>query len=143
MRVTVSDALSGTPVSHASGTLDLVERKQEAFFFDLCRFETDLAGRADARFGLPGHLLPEDSPRSDLYRLRVETSSPTGHDRMSLPILLERAYRLLVETDARVYRPGETVRVRGLVVDEVMLQPQPYVTVELELRDFHPPAEGG
>ena len=144
MRVTVSDGTNGRPVAQATGRLELVRANQEAPFYDLCSFVTDAAGRAETRFLLPGRLIPEGQGRSDLFQVRVEASTSygagegvggIGHDRFALPILLERTYRLLLETDAGAYRPGETVRVRGLVADEVMLQPQPYVGVQLELHD--------
>lgn len=123
------------PVSGARGTLDLVERDSGRPFYHLCQFTTDPDGSASVGFALRGLLLEADGVRTDRYLLALGVLSEHGSDWVALPVTLQRAYRLLLDTDQPLYRPGQRVRVRGVLLDAQTLQPQPDAPLTLALLD--------
>ena len=133
VRVLVTDGETGAPVARAHGTMDLLDPTSGPYH--LGSFETDRSGTAPLGFLLPGFLLEEADGRTDHCELAVLAVSELGGDRFSLPVALERAYRPLLETDQDFYRPGENVRVRGVLLDEVMLRPQPDLRATVALLD--------
>ena len=123
------------PVAQAQGTLDLVERASGRPFYHLGSFTTEASGSAPVGFPLRGLLLEADRTRSDRYLLALKAVSEHGADWVTVPVVLQRAYRLLLETDQPVYRPGQRVRLRGVLLDEQALQPQPDASVTVRLLD--------
>lgn len=131
VRVLVTDGATGVAVARAQGTLDLLARSP----FHFCSFETDRAGSAPTDFPLYGLLFQPDIDSTDRYELGVKVWSELGSDEFTLPIVVGPAYRPLLETDQDFYRPGETVRVRGVLLDEIMLRPQPDLRATVALLD--------
>jgi anti-sigma factor RsiW len=77
---------------------------------------TDARGAAEVAFTVPDDLEGQAS-------LIVETSSAGGKDQIVRPITIERDYKLFLNSDKPVYRPGQTIHLRALALDVVDLRP--------------------
>jgi anti-sigma factor RsiW len=78
--------------------------------------QTDASGTANVSFTVPQDL----QGQADLV---VETASAGGVDRIVSPIVIERDYKLLLNSDKPAYRPGQTIHMRTLALDAVNLKP--------------------
>ncbi|MFH0802541.1 MAG: MG2 domain-containing protein [bacterium] len=109
LRVFVRTHAGFKPIEGAWVDLELenpADRKKYALFSRL----TDKAGSLDGSFRVP------DLPKGT-YRLTVLARSKEGRDRYSFDVVLRRAYRILLSSDKPVYRPGEFIRLRSLVLE--------------------------
>jgi len=145
VRVTVTNGEAGTPVALSGGDLQLLHPDSGSRYYALSMFDADRTGMTAAEFTLPGGL-PDGLPATGSSRrggsapapellLGVRTVSELGDDSLTLPVALARAYRALLETDRYYYRPGETLRVRGVLLNQVTLEPEPELAAEVRLLD--------
>ena len=145
VRVMVSNGEAGTPVALSGGDLRLLHPDSGNPYYTLSMFDADRTGMTAAEFTLPGGLpdgLPatggserEGSAPGPELLLSGRVASELGDDSFTLPVALERSYRPLLETDRYYYRPGETLRVRGVLLNQVTLEPEPSLPVAVRLLD--------
>ncbi|MFK7989707.1 MAG: MG2 domain-containing protein [Sandaracinaceae bacterium] len=84
---------------------------------------------ADGRFVM-SVLIPADAGPGDP---RLEFEVGPDHRRFSFPVQVRPAESVILYTDRRLYEPGETVHIWGLVRDEATLAPLGDVEVEVAL----------
>ncbi len=89
---------------------------------------TDANGTANILFEVP------DAAAAD-QTLIIETNSSLGADRIAQPVQIERRYKILLTTDKSVYQPGQTVRLRGLVLDAFDQTPAAGETITIKIND--------
>lgn len=77
---------------------------------------TGTDGTANVAFTVPDDL----SGTADLV---VETRSAAGEGRIERPVTIARSYKIYLASDKPVYRPGQTLHMRALVLDAVTLKP--------------------
>ena len=128
LRVVVQEVGSGRPISEAAVKVVL---KPNAGGPARPVFEglTDDSGSLPLVFQVPAELEEGD------YQLVVETESRAGEDAIERPVVIERAYRLLLTTDKPLYQPGQTIHIRALALDRFNLTPAKGATVDFLVED--------
>lgn len=128
LRVVVQEVGSGQPISQAAVRVVL---KPNAGGPARPVFEglTDDSGSLPLVFQVPAELEEGD------YQLVVETESRAGEDAIERPVVIERAYRLLLTTDKPLYQPGQTIHLRALALDRFNLTPAKGATVDFLVED--------
>lgn len=128
LRVVVQEVGSGRPISNAGVKVVL---KPNAGGTARPVFEglTDDSGSLPLVFQVPAELEEGD------YRLVVETESRAGEDAIERPVVIERAYRLLLTTDKPLYQPGQIIHIRALALDRFNLTPAKGAKVDFLVED--------
>lgn len=126
MRVIVRERSTATPVPGAEVAVSI--GKAPGLAREVYRGVTGSDGTATVSFTVPADL-------EGAAELRVETHSPAGSEISVHPITVARAYRVLLMPDKPAYRPGQSVRLRALVLDAVTLRPVVGTSVIFSLQD--------
>jgi len=103
----VRHRISGKPT--AGATVELSLQGEAAGIFRFGTFRTGSTGSLDDSITVrawPG-----------TYQLVVQTTSALGHDRVVRKVEVVSPARLLMTTDKPIYQPGQTVHLRGLIVN--------------------------
>ncbi len=85
-------------------------------------------GQAAASFTVPEVANPEQE-------IVVQTRSRLGRDEMSMPVQVERSYKVLLSTDKPIYQPGQQILVRALALGAFDQLPAADSAVELTIAD--------
>lgn len=131
IRVSVFDAvdeLESTPVAGAEVRAALRPAGDDEVEFALGTFTTDAGGAADVAFSTAGFA-------PGRYRLVVDTRTRRRVAQLTREVMLVRPFTVLPGTDKPVYRPGETVRVRAVVLARPSGRPAAGRLVRFELRE--------
>lgn len=126
MRVVVRERATATPVSGAEVAVSI--GKAPGLAREVYRGITGADGTAAVAFTVPDDL-------EGAAELRIETRSSAGSEVSVHPITVVRAYRVLLMPDKPAYRPGQSVRLRSLVLDAVTLRPVSGVAVVFSLQE--------
>ncbi|MCF7957455.1 MAG: hypothetical protein K9M57_03295 [Phycisphaerae bacterium] len=113
MRILVRNYKSGEPIP---GATVLVKLESENEAYDLGEFITGDDGCISNAI-----YVPDVAPGK--YTLVVKSKSGVGSDVIERQIEVKRPYRLYVTTDKPVYQPGQTIHMRGMVLNRVSLKP--------------------
>lgn len=99
------------------------------------RHATLLTGRTNGRGTLDASFtLPPDFDEGS-YLLTVEARTRYGTERVTQPVQLRRAYRILLTTDKPVYQPGQTIHLRTLTFEVGTQRPATERQVIFEVED--------
>ncbi|MBN1583356.1 MAG: zf-HC2 domain-containing protein [Anaerolineae bacterium] len=128
VRVIVRDAMTAEPLSDAEVTVRLQpENEQEILLYT---GHTGSQGTADVHFRVPDY--GSDYLAADLI---VNTASRLGQDRVRQAVILERRFRLYLNTDKPIYRPGQRVYMRTLTLESGTILPAAGHEIVLAIHD--------
>ncbi len=102
--------VSNTPVK-----LTLVDAKKNVRQ-ELASFKLGEGGSAT-----PPVAMPDWAPGD--YQLEIRAETDAGEELLTQPIKLERSFKMMLSTDKPVYKPGQTIRIRGLALRKPDLKP--------------------
>ncbi|TET35167.1 MAG: hypothetical protein E3J72_11740 [Planctomycetota bacterium] len=109
------DTKSGKPIANAELAAELLTRDGKKI--SLIRTVTDSRGRAAGTCKVPD--VPEGK-----YCLVVEATKSDGSvERIKRPVMLRRSFCVFVRTDKPLYRPGDAVKTRAVVLDRQTSRP--------------------
>ncbi|UCH92317.1 MAG: hypothetical protein JSV88_18750, partial [Candidatus Aminicenantes bacterium] len=111
------------PVEDASVSIALKNRKtnrKEQLF----QGKTNVNGSPDIRFKVP------EGFEGDC-ELRVNVRSPIGHDKVLIPITVRKGVKIFLTSDKALYRPGDTMYIRGLVFENSNAVNQQKVNIQV------------
>lgn len=97
------------PVAEASVSIAL-ENSKTSQKEQLYQGKTNVNGSPDIRFKVP-----EDFDGD--CQLIVKVCSPIGNDKVLIPVTVRKGFEILLTSDKTVYRPGQTMHIRGLVFE--------------------------
>jgi 5-hydroxyisourate hydrolase-like protein (transthyretin family) len=123
LRVIVLERNTGQPVPDAQVTVRL--RKEKA-----AQPELLLEGKTNSH-GTPGITLKIPQDIEGEYQLMVEAQSQSGNGKVSIPIIAKKEFRIFLTTDKAVYRPGQTIHMRGLVFEKSKAAANQEVSIEV------------
>ncbi|HSD82440.1 MAG TPA: MG2 domain-containing protein, partial [Anaerolineae bacterium] len=127
LRVLVRDHRDASPLPNATIKLSL-QAAQDQAPIPLYTGQTDASGNAAVSFRVPENVAPDQ-------QLIVETTSSLGSDRVTQPVKIERAYRILLTTDKPIYQPGQVIHLRALALSTSDRTPAAKQALEFVIAD--------
>jgi hypothetical protein len=115
----------GAAVPDAPLSIAMVTSKGRVALFE---GRSDLSGNAEASIAVP--YTNEASPL-----LEVKTTAQGETDVVSVPLQLQRTYKVHLSTDKPIYQPGQTIHLRSLVMRSPKPEPASDKAVVFEVRD--------
>ena len=125
-RILVRNRVSLAPVHGAEVSLDLLDNAGKTT--RLGRFLTDDSGSVADGVNIP-ELAPGD------YQLVVDAQSSLGRDHLVKLVTIQNPARVLLSSDKPIYQPGQTIHLRGLILNERTQKPFPGEPVTFEVCD--------
>lgn len=114
-RLGVIDKTTAKFVPNAPVKLTLVDAKRNVRQ-ELASFKLGEGGSAT-----PPVAMPDWAPGD--YQLEIRAETAQGEELLTQPIKLERSFKIMLSTDKPVYKPGQTIRLRGLALRKPDLKP--------------------
>jgi alpha-2-macroglobulin-like protein len=114
-RLGLFNTKSNKLVSNAPVKLTLVDAKRNVRQ-ELASFNLGEGGSAS-----PPVAMPDWAPGE--YQLEIRAETAEGEELLTQPIQLERSFKIMLSTDKPVYKPGQTIRLRGLALRKPDLKP--------------------
>jgi uncharacterized protein YfaS (alpha-2-macroglobulin family) len=123
LRVIVLEPKTGQPTPDARVTIHLKKPKkgQPELLF---QGKTNAYGTPQIAFNVPAGMTGD-------CELTVEADSPSGNNKVSIPITVRKGFKILLTTDKAAYCPGQTIHIRGLVFAETKAADQQKMNVEV------------
>ncbi len=125
LRLIAQDPGTGEALTELPVSLHLLQDEEEIL---LAETLTDRFGNADLALS-PG----DELAGAGELLLRVETAA--GQQRISAPVVLERATRILLTTDKPIYQPGQIIHLRALALRRPELQADADQDITFEISD--------
>lgn len=137
-----SELLAGGPASFRLGVIDLRTAKfvpkapvRLTLIDDKRNIRQELASFDLGEYGsaTPPIEMPDWEPGRYLLEVRAQTAD--GEEVIEQPIHLQRSFKIMLSTDKPVYKPGQTIRLRGLALRKPDLKPHANQTAIFTLTD--------
>lgn len=125
LRLWVTDRAKNVRVEQANVTATLVSDSQT---IELGTTTTDAGGDAQVAFEIP-------EIKDGNYKLQVTTVSNVGRDVQQLNVAVKKDYKILLSTDKPLYQPGQTIRIRSLMMNRFSNQPVAGENITVEIND--------
>jgi uncharacterized protein YfaS (alpha-2-macroglobulin family) len=107
--VIVLERKTGQPIPDAQVIVRLKEEKAD-------QSELLFEGKTNSR-GTPGIALKIPDDLEGDCQLMVEAQSALGNGKVSIPVTAKKEFKIFLTSDKAVYRPGQTIHMRGLVFE--------------------------
>src|SRR6266536_2706105 len=126
LRILVRNRTSGKPVEGAKVELSLRGKTDRTV--KLGTFQTDSNGSLADSINIP-------EIRPGKYQLIVDVTSSLGRDQVVKQVEVQPTARLLLTSDKPIYRPGQTIHIRTLLVNGRTEKPFANEAVNFEVSD--------
>ncbi len=127
LRIRLSDRRTQAPLAGVPVEITLGQPGTDRFV-SLAQFTTDAIGTGRVMFRIPDW---DDGS----YPLRVVAATDRVPEEIRQTIRLRRSSKLMLTTDKPVYQPGQTIRIRGLILRKPDLKPLADAEAVFTVRD--------